>query len=74
MKKETTNMANETLVVASKVKTFIKNKAEFKTSSETIEALSKIVEGVIETAIANAKGQGRKTVMARDISTTDTHQ
>lgn len=60
-------MAGDVLVVASKVKTYIKNKSEFKTSGETIDAVSKVVETVLEKAIENAKGQGRKTVMARDV-------
>ena len=60
-------MAADVLVVASKVKTYIKQKAEFKTSAETIDAVSKVVEGVLEKAIDNARGQGRKTVMARDV-------
>jgi histone H3/H4 len=61
-------MSGEVLVVASKVKTFIKENGECNTSSETIEALSKAVEKVLSNAIASAKAQGRKTVMARDIA------
>ncbi len=58
----------EILVVSSKVRAFIKEKGDCNTASETIEALSKAVEKVLEKAIESAKGQGRKTVMARDIS------
>jgi histone H3/H4 len=61
-------MSGEVLVVASKVKTFIKENGECNTSSETIEALSKAVEKVLSNAIASAKAQGRKTVMARVIA------
>ena len=61
-------MSDEILVVTSKVKTFIKEKGECNTSGETIEAVSKVVEKILTTAIANAKQQGRKTVMARDIA------
>jgi histone H3/H4 len=57
----------EVLVVTSKVKSFIKEKGDCNTSGETIEALSKAVEKIIAKAIESAKGQGRKTVMARDI-------
>jgi len=60
-------MANDVLVVASKVKSYIKAKADFKTSGETISAVSKIVETILEKAIEQAKGSGRKTVMARDV-------
>jgi len=61
-------MAGEVLVVASKVKQFIKKSGDCKTSGETIEAVSKIVEDILSRAIESAKGQGRKTVMARDVS------
>ena len=59
----------EVLVVTSKVKSFIKEKGDCNTSGETIEALSKAVEKIISKAIESAKGQGRKTVMARDVPT-----
>ena len=58
----------EVLVVASKVRTYIKDKGECNTASETIDALSQAVEKVLDKAIEAAKAQGRKTVMARDIS------
>ena len=58
----------QVLVVASKVKSFIKEHGECNTSGETIEAISKAVEKVLTNAIAAAKAQGRKTVMARDIA------
>ncbi len=59
---------SEILVVASKVKSFIKEKGDCNTSAETIEAISKVVEGLLAKAIESAKGQGRKTVMARDVT------
>jgi len=62
-------MSTEILVVASKVKSFIKEKGDCNTSAETIEAVSKVVEKVLAQAIESAKGQGRKTVMARDVVT-----
>lgn len=61
-------MSAEVLVVASKVKTFIKEKGACNTSAETIEAISKVVEELLTKAINNAKSDGRKTVMARDVS------
>ena len=64
-------MSEEILVVASKVKSFIKEKSQCNTSGETIEALSKVLETVIARAIESAKAQGRKTVMARDVSPPD---
>ena len=57
----------EVLVVASKIKTFIKNEGGCNTSAETIEILSAEVEKMLKKAIQNAKDQGRKTVMAKDV-------
>lgn len=61
-------MAAETLVVTSKVKKFIKEKGNCNTSAETIDALSKAVERLCERGLEAAKADGRKTVMARDIT------
>ncbi len=61
-------MASETLVVASKVRNFIKQNGDCNTSGETIDALSGALEKIIAKAIETAKAQGRKTVMARDVS------
>jgi histone H3/H4 len=58
----------DVLVVASKVRSYIKEKGECNTASETIDALSGAVEKVLDKAIEAAKAQGRKTVMARDIA------
>lgn len=62
---------NTIYIVASKVRSFVKDNGECNTSAETVEALSKLVEAVLSKAIANAKAAGRKTVMARDIPTFD---
>lgn len=56
----------DVLVVTSKVKKYIKEKADMNTSASTAEALTKIVEKAIEQAIEHARGDGRKTVMDRD--------
>ena len=61
-------MANETLVVTSKVKNFIRENGDCNTAAETIDAVSKAVEKILLTSIESAKSQGRKTVMARDIA------
>ena len=61
-------MSGEILVVASKVKSFIKETGDCNTSGETIEAVSKVVEKILAKAVESAKAQGRKTVMARDIA------
>lgn len=57
---------SENLVVVSKVKKYIKNKAGMNTSASVMDQLSKIVEKEIEKAVQNAKGDNRKTVMDRD--------
>lgn len=59
-------MADSVLVVASKIKNFIKQNSEMNTSASVMEALSKIVERECLKAIANAKNDKRKTVMDRD--------
>jgi histone H3/H4 len=58
----------DVLIVSSKVRKFISEKAEFNTSAEFLEALSKQVELVCLDAIEKAKAGKRKTVKARDIS------
>ena len=60
--------ATEPLVVVSKVKQFIKAKAGFNTSQETIDILTEIVTAELNNAIECAKLQGRKTVMRRDFA------
>lgn len=57
---------SESLVVVSKVKKYIKNKAGMNTSATVMDQLSKIVEKEIERAVQNAKNDNRKTVMDRD--------
>lgn len=58
----------EQLVVASKVKQYIKEKGEMNTSGSTLDALSAKVRQVCDSAIENARRDGRKTVMDRDIT------
>ena len=57
----------EVLVVASKLKRFIKDEAGFNTSSTVMEALSEQIRVICKSAIENARNEGRKTVMDRDI-------
>lgn len=58
----------DVLVVTSKVKGYIKEKSGMNTSGSLIEVLSREVEKICDKAIENAKNDGRKTVMDRDIS------
>jgi histone H3/H4 len=58
----------EVLVVISKVKSYIRAKSGMNTSDAVTEALSELVRATCDQAVERAKGEGRKTVMARDIS------
>lgn len=58
---------SEILVVASKVKSYIKEKSEMNTSGAVPEELSKRLTVILDKAIENAKADGRKTVMDRDV-------
>ena len=55
------------LVVASKVKNYIKEKSQLNTSASTLDALSEVVKKACDDAISKAQADGRKTVMDRDI-------
>ncbi|MBL7686214.1 MAG: hypothetical protein JNK65_09320 [Deltaproteobacteria bacterium] len=56
----------EVLVVASKVKDFIKSKGCM-TSGDTIPALSEKIYALLEDAIARTKGNKRSTVKPQDL-------
>jgi len=62
-----TESSGEILVVASKVKAYIRSKSGMNTSASTIEALSERVRKICDQAILHAQGQKRKTVMDKDI-------
>ena len=66
---ETSNMGdNEVLVVASKVKTYIKTSGDMKTSGNVLEVLSDRIRQLCDQAIEAARSDGRKTVLDRDFS------
>jgi histone H3/H4 len=56
----------ETLIVASKLKNYIRAKSGMNTSGAVIEVLSGKVRQLADQAIEAAKRDGRKTVMDRD--------
>lgn len=56
----------EVLVVASKVKAYIKDK-QMMTSSDAISALSDKVCAILDEAVARAKANRRSTVKAQDL-------
>lgn len=54
------------LIVASKLKDYIRAKSEMNTSGDVMEILSDIVRMECDRAIDHARREGRKTVMDRD--------
>ncbi|MFZ3231705.1 MAG: hypothetical protein WA160_15965 [Pseudobdellovibrio sp.] len=60
------SMANEVLVVVSKMKQHIRDLSDMNTSEDVNQILSDIVRRECEKAIERARADGRKTVMARD--------
>jgi histone H3/H4 len=55
------------LVVVSKLKTYIRDKSGMNTSGSVAEVLSDQVRVLADRAIENARKDGRKTVMDRDL-------
>jgi hypothetical protein len=63
-----TGSANEedVLIVASKLKQYVKDKYDMNTSANVMEALSNFVRRQTDRAVAKARSEGRKTLMDRD--------
>jgi len=59
--------STEVVVVASKVKSYIKSQGDMKTSANVLQALSDKVRSLCDEAIEAARSDGRKTVLDRDI-------
>lgn len=58
----------EVLVVASKIKKYVKEKSGMNTSDKIMDLLSAVIRRECDAAIEKAKGEGRKTVMDRDVT------
>ena len=58
----------ESLIVITKVKKFIKEKADMNTSSGFFEPLNSDITKACRDAVAHAKKLGRKTVMGKDFN------
>ena len=58
--------AEDILIVASKLKQYVKDKHDLSTSANVMEMLSHIVRRHTDRAAAKAKSEGRKTLMDRD--------
>lgn len=66
---ETTNASSneaDVLIVASKLKAYIKDKYDMNTSASVLDALSYQVRRLTDRAVEKARAEGRKTVMDRD--------
>jgi histone H3/H4 len=57
---------DDVLIVASRLKQYITEKADMNTSADVLEALSDIVRAHTDQAIRRARMEGRKTVKGRD--------
>ena len=62
------NSEKEILVVASKLKKYIRSSAGMSTAANVAPALSDTIRNLCDQAIENAKSDKRKTVMDRDFS------
>jgi histone H3/H4 len=61
------SLPRETLVVASKLKAYVKAAGGMSTSETVLDPLSEAVRALADEAIDNARADGRKTIMSRDI-------
>ena len=59
--------SEEVLIVVSKLKKYIKERSGMNTASSVAEVVSARVRGLCDAAVEQAKSDGRKTVMDRDI-------
>jgi histone H3/H4 len=59
-------MSEQVLVVVSKVKDYIREQSEMNTAGTVAPKISEIVRKLCDAAIANARKDGRKTVMEKD--------
>lgn len=66
MSEENETPSGEALVVASKLKNYIREKSTMNTSAAVIGILSEKIRLMCDQAIEKAKSDGRKTVMDRD--------
>jgi histone H3/H4 len=63
---ENAGSGGEVLVVASKLKNYIREKSGMNTSAAVMSVLSDRIRQLCDNAVENAKREGRKTVMDRD--------
>ena len=63
----TSDAPREILIVASRLKDYVRARAGFNTSERALDPLSDIIRLACDEAIENARRDGRKTVLDRDI-------
>ena len=57
----------EVLIVASRLKDYVRARSGYNTSDRVLEPLSEIVRRIVDQAIENARREGRITVLDRDV-------
>lgn len=57
----------EVLIVASRLKDYVRARSGYNTSDRVLEPLSDVVRRVVDQAIENARREGRMTVLDRDV-------
>jgi hypothetical protein len=65
-KREPDPLERDVLVVASKVKSYVRARSGFNTSDRVVEPLSDSIRELCERAIEKARAEGRRTVLDRD--------
>lgn len=60
-------LPQETLIIASRLKEYINAKSGYNTSGSVMDVLSDFVRAIAHQAIDNARVEGRKTVLDRDL-------
>ena len=63
-------MPLEVLIVASRLKDYVRARSGYNTSDRVLEPLSEIVRRVVDQAIESARREGRMTVLDRDVPET----
>ncbi len=58
--------SKEVLIVASKLKAYVKDRHGLNTSANVMDKLSDLVRNLCDDAVNNARSDGRKTLMDRD--------
>lgn len=63
---QNSNYPKDILIVASKLKAYVKERYDMNTSAGVMDKLSDLVRELADQAVSNAKNEGRKTLMDRD--------